>query len=377
MTGERERGPVPMIVGRPAAWVYERVVARRNRAFDRGERVTRLDGLLVVSVGNLSVGGTGKTPTVMRVVEELRAMGRTPAVAMRGYGPKRGGLSDEQAEYLERWGGTGDWPIDETPVVAQRDRAAGIASLRSVRPDVDAVVLDDGFQHRFVRRDVDLVLLDARRDLSAERCLPAGWLREPPASLARASAVLLTRCDEAGAERSSSAEREARALLPAGAPVLRSEHAWTRLRVTAAGPTDAVGPERREPVDWLAGRHVVVAAGVGSPGSVESRAAAAGAVVRRAARVWDHFDWGSEAGVRVARRLVEDARAAGAVVLTTGKDWVKIRCVLGRVMDASRAEWVVPELEVRLEETGAAELRGLLASAAAGGEEPGGRRAVD
>ena len=144
-------------------------------------------GWPVISIGNLTLGGTGKTPMVQHAASVLMDAGHRPAIVLRGYGARRGEDSDEAMEHRAALPGV--------PVMAQPDRVAALATLRRTHPEVDVVLLDDGFQHRFVKRCSDIVLIDARRVLDEERVLPAGRLREPLASLARATDVVVTHAD--------------------------------------------------------------------------------------------------------------------------------------------------------------------------------------
>ncbi len=159
---------------RPAAWAYGAAVAARNRRFDRAP-AARVDGLPVVSVGNLAVGGTGKTPFAAWVASSLEAHGATPALLTRGY-------ADEVA--LHR-----SWSPQRI-VLGAPDRYRIAVEAREA--GADAAVLDDGFQHRALARDLDLVLL-AAEDPFPGPLLPAGPYREPPEGLARADAVIVTR----------------------------------------------------------------------------------------------------------------------------------------------------------------------------------------
>ena len=311
------KGPAPALIGRAIEPVYRAVVAQKNRAFDAGRGVERVD-VPVISIGNLSVGGTGKTPMVVWVVARLRAMGRKPAIAMRGYGAKREGVSDEQAEYLDRFPGI--------PIVAQPDRIAG---LREIEGQYDCVVLDDGFQHRRLARDLDIVLIDATRDVFADRCLPAGWLREPVDSLARAGAVVITRSDLVDAALVAQMEHAVRAIAP-GMVLGRAVHAWDHL-----GIVEPTGVHREAPVDWVRGKRIVVACGIANPEAFASQVARAGAVITSSIALPDHAAW-TEADVsRVA------AAASGAEgIVVTEKDWVKLR---GR-----HAAWDVPVVRPRV-----------------------------
>ncbi|MBL8756996.1 MAG: tetraacyldisaccharide 4'-kinase, partial [Phycisphaerae bacterium] len=195
------RGPAPGWLGVPLARVYGAVVGWRNARFDRGVGVTRV-GVPVVSVGNVSVGGTGKTPMVMWLARRLMERGERPAIALRGYKGGRGGAGSDEATEFRRW-------LPEVPLAVGGDRVATIGALRGSAEGarVSCVLLDDGFQHRRLHRDLDVVLVDATRDPFADRLLPAGWLREPVEGLKRAGAVVLTRYDAGDAGHLSLRER--------------------------------------------------------------------------------------------------------------------------------------------------------------------------
>ena len=170
----------------PASWLYRFAINVRNARFDRGVGVVTLDRP-VISVGNLTTGGVGKTPMVMWIAELLRRHDYRPVIGMRGYGARRGERSDEEAEYLDR--------LDDVAVVAEPDRAAALSTFLEDHREVDCAILDDGFQHRRIARQLDLVLIDASRRTLTDRFLPAGHLREPIANLQRADAVIVTRAE--------------------------------------------------------------------------------------------------------------------------------------------------------------------------------------
>ncbi len=301
----RDRAPLGGLVGRALSRVYAVELSRRNRRFDRGAGVER-GPVPVVSVGNLSVGGTGKTPTVAWVVERLAERGVRAGVAMRGYGAREGEPSDEQAEYAERLPG----------VAVEADKRRIEAVRRLAARGCDVAVLDDGFQHRWLGREFDLVVIDATRSPFRDRCLPAGWLREGVGSLARADAVLLTRCDQAQAGEVEAIEAAVRGVMGDGALVARSAHRWRGL-VFGDGRRVDVGGE-----GWP--ERAVVACGIGHPGAFVGSAEAAGIdAVKRIVRR-DHHRWTADEG----RELARLGREVGCVV-TTGKDWVKLREVIG------------------------------------------------
>lgn len=307
-------GPVPGPVGRLAARVYGSIIARRNRAFDRGRGVLRLP-MPVISVGNLSVGGTGKTPMVMHLCRVLLERRIRPCIAMRGYSKEKrrsGGTgSDEADQYCREFG-------DNVDVVAQPDRAAGVHSLLgSTLTPPGAVILDDGFQHRRIRRDLDIVLIDASRDPFSDRLLPAGWLREPPSSLRRASCVVVTHSELA--EPGSLAVLAQKIEAAHGhRPVATTRHLWTALQIEGGSPA---GPA---PLDWLVGKRVVGVCAIGNPRGFSD---ALRLTVSPSARpefivLPDHdpFDPPTIARVRAAAE-----RAAADAIVLTDKDWSKVR----------------------------------------------------
>lgn len=302
----RRRGPIPRPVGVLVEPVYRAVVGRRNRGFDDGKRVTTLK-TPVISVGNLSVGGTGKTPMVMHLVTVLRDAWRTPIVAMRGYKARDGRMSDEQAVYLDRF--------PDLAIVAQPDRIAGLRRARRTT-EFDCIILDDGFQHRFIARDLDIVMIDATRDPFADRCLPAGWLREPVTSLARAQVAVITHAERVPDAAVDRLTERLRGAMSADALIAVAEHGWGHLRIG----------DQRDAVAWLARRSVVVACGIGNPRAFVEQVVAAGARVERTEIVADHHAW-TEADLR---RLAGMASGADALVVTE-KDWVKLREVAGSV----------------------------------------------
>lgn len=182
----------------PLAPLYGAVVRARNRSFDaHPERAARL-AVPVVSVGNLSSGGTGKTPLTLFLAEGLEAAGWSNAVLSRGYGGRRA-VDPMSVETDSDPRQTGDEPLllarrlgAHRVVVGRKRHAAGLRALAQ-RPGLRCLLLDDGFQHRALHRDLDLLVLDGVRRWGKGRMLPLGDLREPAASAARAQALVVTR----------------------------------------------------------------------------------------------------------------------------------------------------------------------------------------
>jgi tetraacyldisaccharide 4'-kinase len=290
--------------------LYGLAVRMRNRHYDRSSAVQRAP-LPVVSVGNLTVGGTGKTPIVAWLAGRLRDHGRKPAIATRGYGGTVGhgpvvvSHGDRPPRDARE---CGDEPVllasimPEVPVVVGSDRAAGAEA--AARLGCDVVILDDGFQHRRLARDLDIVLLDAGDPFGNGRLLPAGPLREPPSALARADLVLITRSrpHEGGAD----VERVVRAY-NADAPILRAGH-------RRVGFFDAAGRPAVRP------RRALVFCGIGNPACFRADVEAEGVeiVVFEAGRDHQPYDG------RDLRRLRSRASSLEAVLVTTEKDRVRL-----------------------------------------------------
>ena len=176
----------------PFSWLYGRIVAARRAAFESGRRRVSRAGAPVIVVGNLSVGGTGKTPMVAWLAWQLGALGRKVGIASRGYGAAHAGtqLVDSGAD----WRTFGDEPVllqrrTGVPVVVAADRVA--AAQRLVTLGADVILCDDGLQHLRLARDFELVVIDGARGLGNGRLLPAGPLREPAARLGAVDAVIV------------------------------------------------------------------------------------------------------------------------------------------------------------------------------------------
>jgi tetraacyldisaccharide 4'-kinase len=299
----------------PLAPVYRGAVAARRVAFSRGWlRRARLEAP-VISVGNLTFGGTGKTPTVIALVRDLVRMGRRPAVLTRGYkrrddnqvvvtGPEpRQGVDevgDEPLEMARRLPGV--------PVVVDSDRERG--GLEALRLGADVVVLDDGFQHLRLERDLDIVVVDAGDPWGGNRLPPLGRLREPRTTLERADAVLITKVPADW--RPVVAQIEA--VIDSIAPTLQVFVA--RLRPTRVRLPDG---EIRAP-ECLAGRKIFAFAGVGRPEGFAAGLVEVGAEVVGSRWFPDHHDYSDEDLCEVEAV----AQAADAVPVTTAKDAVKL-----------------------------------------------------
>ncbi len=184
------------------SYLYGGAIRLRNLAFDRGIfRVHRVD-VPVISVGNITAGGTGKTPIVEMLAAHLLLSGRRTAVVTRGYRRATSGyllVSDGNGTVVSSKAG-GDEAVqiarkfERLIVIADEVRSRGCR--RAVEKySADVIILDDAYQHRAMHRDLDIVVIDTSRELSALRLLPAGRLREPLKNLSRADVIILSKCD--------------------------------------------------------------------------------------------------------------------------------------------------------------------------------------
>jgi tetraacyldisaccharide 4'-kinase len=170
-----------------AAFFYASAVQLRNRGFDWGLLPIQRAGVPVVSIGNLTTGGTGKTPMVAAVVNWFASRGMHPVILSRGYRALANSLNDEKLVL--------DQLCPNVPHLQSPDRVKSAREACATH-GADVLILDDGFQHRRLARDLDIVLIDALDPWGAGHLLPRGLLREPKSALERADLVVLTRADQ-------------------------------------------------------------------------------------------------------------------------------------------------------------------------------------
>jgi tetraacyldisaccharide 4'-kinase len=281
--------------------IYSGAMRLRNGLFDRSLLLRqRKLPRPVISVGNITTGGTGKTPVVVWLCQSLQAEHRI-AVLMRGYRKRGSRQSDEQLLLQESLAGG--------IVLANPDRFGAASAALESGQAIDLFVLDDGFQHRRVQRDFDLVLIDATTPFGYGHVLPRGMLREPLRGLGRASAVLLTRCDQVSGEVIQLLRN--RIARWADAPVFQSSHTLSGVQID----------KQSHAVDWLRGKRVLAFAGIGNPISFERNLQQAGAQVVSHRWFTDHHTFTHPD----LEALELQAQQAGAEVLvTTQKDRVKL-----------------------------------------------------
>ncbi|HEX6136660.1 MAG TPA: tetraacyldisaccharide 4'-kinase [Casimicrobiaceae bacterium] len=292
----------------PLAWLFGGIAAIRRAAYRAGVlRSARVRAPLVV-VGNITVGGSGKTPLVRALVDALRQRGRRPGVVSRGHGRRTHDTRAVHAADDAR--DVGDEPLllaaTGVPIWVGADRAAAARALLAAHADVDVVVADDGLQHYALGRDVEIAVIDAARGLGNGLLLPAGPLREPPSRLASVDAVVWLTTGDAAPMPPCHAHQFA---------MLYEALAWTNLTDPARGFDSAL----------LADPATVAIAGIAHPERFFEQLRADG--FRGVARAFpDHH-----------RYTAEDVAFRGAAaILMTEKDAVKCRAF------ADARMWMLP-----------------------------------
>ena len=305
---------LPLLV---CSWIYGAVVRLRVTLYRRGFFKIRQLPCKVISVGNITVGGAGKTPLVAALAKELRQRGLRVAILSRGYkgtSEQTGGIvSDGQRQYLTP-AEAGDEPsmlanqLPDVPVLVGKKRyAMGVKACE--RFDLDVIILDDGFQHLGVKREVDMVLIDARSGFGNGHLFPRGPLREPLTSLRRASLIVLTKAEASGPQKER--EKQLRRYAP-DIPLYHSRYKTVFLR-------DAVSGTLLTP-DWLHGKRLIAFAGIADPEYFFLLVERLGADVVKTISFPDHYDYGRD-DIAMLRPLSKTVDA----IVTTEKDFVKLQ----------------------------------------------------
>ncbi|HUT34793.1 MAG TPA: tetraacyldisaccharide 4'-kinase [Planctomycetota bacterium] len=314
ISGER-RGPLAAAVRASLSVLsapYWAACSTRLALYHWGLLACRELDARVISVGNITTGGTGKTPLVVWIARWLVGRGVRAAILSRGYGEKRvppeggtanAGESDEMLLFRRQ--------VPGVPHVVDGSRYAG--GLRAIAEHgAECLVLDDGFQHLALGRDLDIVAVDTLLPFGYGHLLPRGLLREPLSGLRRADIVVLTRCDLAAKGQVQDVERQVRRWCP-GRPVVESVH--RPVHFCCHGTTGT------RPLSWVHGRKVFAFSALGNPAAFPRTLEALGAQVLRHEPFRDHHWYSGEDLAALARRAAE---AGAEAVVTTEKDAVKI-----------------------------------------------------
>ena len=310
---------------------YSLVVRLRGRLFDLGVLGTTRAARPVVSIGNLTLGGVGKTPFVGWLTDVLERANHTPGLISRGYRNKEQSAAFSSSETIGAADSFARYEIfnDEARELALRfpstphflgaKRVEVAEALLTKRPDVDAILLDDAFQHRRIARDLNVVLLDALNPFGGGRVFPAGYLREPISGLKRADVVLLNRADLV--------DETARVKIRSRVAKIVPRALWGEI---AQRPRDVFRRRRDAQIERIdvekwrestRGRRFVAFCGLGAPAGFKATLEREGLDVASFLAFPDHYVYAQDD----FRRLREEASRVGAdAFVTTIKDFVKL-----------------------------------------------------
>jgi tetraacyldisaccharide 4'-kinase len=281
---------------------YTVAVTVRNRRYDRGAAEVHNVDVPIITVGNLTLGGTGKTPMVKWLAQRFQTAGWRVAIVSRGYGAADGKHNDEALELAQA--------LPNVPHIQNRDRVA--AAQQAIRDfKAQLILLDDGYQHRRLGRDLDIVLLDALEPFGFEHVFPRGTLREPLAGLGRAHVVCLSRADAISQlEREAIRERVAK---------VAPQAVWCEAAHAASNLVNARGDS--QPLDFLANRRVAAFCGIGNPAGFRHTLIAAGCEAAAWREFPDHHPY-TDADQLELVAIAQNANAD--VIVCTQKDLVKL-----------------------------------------------------
>lgn len=295
------------------SWIYGMVIAIRHRLYDWGIFRSYTFDIPIVCIGNITVGGTGKTPMAEMLIQQLMDS-YTIAMLSRGYGRRTKGYHEvlTSDNYLK----VGDEPLQvklkfpDAVVVVCEDRVAAIKRIREEHPEVNLIIMDDGFQHRRVRAKVNIVILDATRPVKSDRLLPRGRLRDLKRRLKAAHIFIVSKCSEA--------------MTPLDRRLWRNELrtiAYQRVYFSHIVPMP-IEPlfyfEQREEVDY--GMQAILLAGIGNPRPFIREASVHFNVVDKMIMP-DHHRYTHDDMNRLMEMLRSHPRA---IILMTEKDAIKL-----------------------------------------------------
>jgi tetraacyldisaccharide 4'-kinase len=287
-----------------ASFPYQAAVVCRNQAYRYGWLQTTRASVPVISVGNLTAGGTGKTPACAWIAKWLRKRGNRVAILSRGYGALADGLNDEARE-LESL-------LPDVPHLQASNRVEN-ARLAVEELGMQVLLLDDGFQHRRLARDLDIVLLDATNPFGWGHLLPRGLLREPLKGLRRADLVIVTRCDQVTMQDLANLRTKVQRFNPKAGWV-ESIHAPVRWK-NASGES--------LPLEALAGKPAMSLCAIGNPKAFVKTLQDLAICVLEQVNFPDHHPYSSMDVQGIIERASQSS-VPPQVILCTGKDLAKL-----------------------------------------------------
>lgn len=295
--------------------IYRFGVRRRNRRFDTGKIAVSKVDVPVISIGNLTTGGTGKTPLVIWLCRQIRQLDRRVAIVSRGYGAARNTdrtskPNDEAMELGQR--------LPDVPHLQDPNRVDS-AKIAIEELETEGIVMDDGFQHRALARDLDIVVVDATEPFGLGHLLPRGLLREPVKNISRADFVVLSRCDQVSHEEIGRTQAQLKRYCP-NLPIAKTKvqpAKWMQYD----GQEKDLSKFTPSPSSSKGGAEVFVCCAIGNPDSFLNTVSSTGVTVVGQSFYPDHHLYG-----RADIETITDAaiQCGAAAIVCTHKDLVKI-----------------------------------------------------
>lgn len=295
--------------------IYRVGVYRRNRRFDTDKIAVSKVDVPVISIGNLTTGGTGKTPLVIWLCRQVRRLDRRVAIVSRGYGAAKNQdrtskPNDEAMELGQR--------LLDVPHLQNPNRF-GSATIAIEELETEAIVMDDGFQHRALDRDLDIVVVDATEPFGYGHLLPRGLLREPVKNITRADFVVLSRCDQVSDEEVGRVEAELKRYRP-NLPIAKTkvqpstwmQHDGQEKELSQFVPSPTADTDSTE---------VFVCCAIGNPNSFLNTVTSTGVTVVGQTFFPDHHLYSRADMEAIAEAAIQSGATA---IVCTHKDLVKI-----------------------------------------------------
>ena len=302
--------------------IYAVGVCLRNWCYDKRLLKSFKVDAEVISVGNITAGGTGKTPLVIWLCRKLHRQGVRCAVLTRGYKVQDTDLSDEPAMLAKA--------CPNAEVIVDADRVRGAKHAIDIH-SAQVLIMDDGFQHRRLRRTLDIVTIDATCPFGFEKLLPAGLLREPLTAISRADAIVITRCDQAEADEIENIERKIDEISH-GVTVAKAVHKPHFAKMLKGESLT---------IDQLKERKIIAFCGIGNPDAFLKSLEDLGLNILASKVYNDHHEYTEQ---DVSDLYEEGRKLEADLVLSTQKDWVKMALLSQRYEDIAFA-YLAVELE--------------------------------
>jgi len=295
-----------LVLLRAVSMLYAIGICVRNLCYDKGWLKTRGVSVPVISIGNITTGGTGKTPLVIWMCKLLHEKGKACAILTRGYKAEQGKLTDEPAILAKL--------CPDAKIVINSDRFAG-AVKATEELGAEVLVMDDGFQHRRLRRNLDILAVDAMCPFGYSRLLPAGLLREPVISIRRADAVVITRFNRVSHEKTEELKKQIECISP-GIVVAMAVHKNLEAKLIKGQSLS---------IDELREKKIFAFCGIGNPKGFLDQLNDYGLTIVGSKVYNDHYQY-CEMDVS---DIYQEAVFLGAdLILSTQKDWVKTALLL-------------------------------------------------